>query len=124
MWRTSHSVNPGDAPGVGTPVRRVTRADRLFAVGAFAMFVILWVGFAIALAGDHAFLDTTWHWLRALPTPIQGVIWVVFLPLAVGLWIWESTWPPIVGVLLAGGMVAWTLVAVSGLLRALRPRLR
>jgi hypothetical protein len=46
---------------------------------------------------------------------------VVFLPIAVGLWIWESTWPPIVGLLLAGGMVAWTLVAVGGLVRALRP---
>lgn len=121
MWRASHRANPGDAPGAATPVRRVTTVDRLLAVGAFAMFVILWVGFAIALRGDHAFLDTSWQWLRGLPVPIQVVVWLVFLPIAVGLWIWESTWPPIVGLLLAGGMVAWTLVAVGGLLRALRP---
>jgi hypothetical protein len=119
--RASHRANPGDAPGAATPVRRVTTVDRLLAVGAFAMFVILWVGFAIALRGDHAFLDTSWQWLRGLPVPIQVVVWLVFLPIAVGLWIWESTWPPIVGLLLAGGMVAWTLVAVDGLLRALRP---
>jgi hypothetical protein len=95
--------------------------DRLFAIGAFAMFVVLWIGFAIALRGDHGFLDASWQWLRALPMPVQVVVWVVILPIAVGLWAWESTWPPIVGILLAGGMVAWTLVAIAGVVRAFRP---
>jgi hypothetical protein len=95
-------------------------ADRFFALGAFALFVVLWVGFAIALRGDHAILDATWDWLRGLPDPIQIVTWVVFLPIAVGLWIWESTWPPLVSVLFGAGMVAWTLVAVAGLVRAFR----
>jgi len=116
----SHRADPRDGD---RPVHRAHRpgtADRLFAFVAFAMFVILWVGFAIAFRGDHAILDTTWDWLRGLPDPIQVVTWVVFLPIAVGLWIWESTWPPLVGVLLAGGMIAWTLVAVAGLRRAFR----
>jgi hypothetical protein len=103
------------------PVRRAHRpgiADRLFAIGAFAMFVILWVGFAMALRGNHAILDTTWDWLRGLPDPIQVVTWVIFLPIAVGLWIWESTWPPLLGIPLTVGMIAWTLIAVAGLRRA------
>jgi len=115
-----HSPGPR---GVDRAIRRAHRpgiADRFFALGAFAMFVVLWVGFAIALRGDREILDTTWTWLRGLPDPIQVVTWVVFLPMAVGLWIWESTWPPVVSVLLAGGMVAWTLVAVAGLGRAFR----
>ena len=120
MDAASHRPGPReDDPGI----RRAHRpgiADRLFAIGAFAMFVILWVGFAMALRGDHAILDATWDWLRGLPDPIQVVTWVVFLPIAVGLWIWESTWPPLVSVLLAAGMVAWTLVAVAGLRRAFR----
>jgi len=108
------------APGATGSVRRVGVVDRVFAVGAFAEFVILWVGFAIAVLGDPARLDAAWQWLRALWMPIQIGAWLVFLPIAVGLWIWESTWPPFVALLLAGGMVAWTLVAVGGLLRALR----
>jgi hypothetical protein len=84
------------------------------------MFVVLWVGFAIALWGDRAFVDTAWQWLRGLPAPVQVVVWVVILPIAVGLWIRESSWPPAAALLLAGGMVAWTLVAVAGLTRALR----
>ena len=121
MWRASHPDRPGHPQGSTRFPRRAGRVDRLFAVGASAMFVVLWVGFAFALRGDRAFLDTSWQWLRGLPAPIQVVVWVVFLPIAVGLWIWESTWPPSVGFLLAGGMVAWTLVAVGGLVRALRP---
>lgn len=104
---------------VGT-ARRPGTADRLFAVGAFAMFVVVWVGFAVAVQGDRAALDTTWEWLRGLPAPIAVVVWLVFLPIAVGLWIWESSWTPLVGSLLAAGMVAWTLVAVAGLRRAFR----
>jgi hypothetical protein len=100
--------------------RRPGTADRLFAVGAFAMFVVVWVGFAVGLRGDHAFLDTTWEWLRGLPAPIAVVVWLVFLPIACGLWIWESSWTPLVGSLLAVGMVAWTLVAVAGVRRAFR----
>jgi hypothetical protein len=84
------------------------------------MFVVVWVGFALALSGDRGFLDTSWQWLRGLPTPVQVVVWVVILPIAVGLWIWESGLPPAVSLPLAGGMVAWTLVAIAGLVRALR----
>lgn len=111
----SHHV---DRP-VGT-ARRPGTADRLFAGGAFAMFVVVWVGLAVAQRGDHAFLDTTWEWLRGLPAPVAVVVWLVFLPIAVGLWIWESSWTPLVGGLLAVGMVVWTLVAVAGLRRAFR----
>ena len=120
MAAAPHLTGPRE---VDRPIRRAHRpgtADRFFALGAFAMFVVLWVGFAIALRGDHATLDATWDWLRGLPDPIQIVTWVVFLPIAVGLWIWESTWPPLVSVLLGAAMVAWTLVAVAGLVRAFR----
>jgi hypothetical protein len=84
------------------------------------MFVILWVGCALALQGNHAFIDTAWQWLCGLPAPLQAVVWVIILPIAVGLWIWESSWTPIASLLLATGMIAWTLVALVGMVRALR----
>ena len=94
--------------------------DRAFAIGAFAMFVIVWVGYAIALRGDRGSIDQSWEWLRGLPAPIQVIVWVVILPIAVGMWIFESEWTPTAGVLLGVGMIAWTLVAVAGVVRALR----
>jgi hypothetical protein len=94
--------------------------DVAFAMGAFAMFVIVWVGYAMALRGDRGAIDQGWEWLRGLPAPIQVVVWLVFLPIAVGMWIFESEWPPMAGALLGIGMIAWTLVAVAGVVRAFR----
>lgn len=94
--------------------------DLAFAVGAFAMFVVLWIGFAFAILGDPRVFDPVWQWLRELPLPAQVVVWLVFLPLAVGLWIWESSWSTVAGILLTFGMIAWTFVAIAGLVRAVR----
>jgi hypothetical protein len=121
MTAVSEPRRREDAPDHGAPERRRGLADRAFAVGAFALFVALWIGFAVVALGDPRAFDPVWDWLRGLPTAISIVVWVVFLPLTVGLWIWESTWPPLVGLLLAAGMVAWTLIAVAGLWRAVRP---
>ena len=84
------------------------------------MFVIVWVGFALALTGNYGFVDFAWQWLRNLPAPFQVVVWITILPIAVGMWAWESSWPVVVGYLLIGGMVAWTVVAAAGLVRAFR----
>lgn len=93
--------------------------DKLFPIGAFAMFVVLWIGFAMSLRGDRGLIDSAWQWLRGLPVPVQPIVWVVILPIAVGLWIYESPWSQTVGLLLALGMVAWTLVAVAALVRVI-----
>jgi len=61
-----------------------------------------------------------WNWVRALPSVAEIIVWVLFLPIMVGLWIWESSWPALVRLVGFAGIVAWTLLAVSGLLRAVR----
>jgi hypothetical protein len=52
-------------------------------------------------------LDDLWHHIRQLPLVIQGVVWLLFLPLMMGLWIWERTWSlPIRLILIIGLGVA------------------
>jgi len=87
---------------------------------AIVIFVVLWVGFAIALVVNREWLDLLWNWVRALPSVAEIIVWVLFLPITVGLWIWESSWPALVRLVGFAGIVAWTLLAVSGLLRAVR----
>ena len=62
-------------------------------IGAFAILGILWLGFAAALIFNQTLLDTAWQMLRGLPLIVQGVIWLLILPVAAGLWIWETSWP-------------------------------
>ena len=93
---------------------------RAISIYAIVIFVVLWVGFAIALVVNREWLDLLWNWVRALPSVAEIIVWVLFLPIMVGLWIWESSWPALVRLVGFSGIIAWTLLAVSRLLRAMR----
>jgi hypothetical protein len=80
----------------------------------------MWVGFAAALAVNPEWLDLLWSGVRALPAVAQIIVWVLFLPVMVGLWIWESSWPVIVRLLAFAGLVVWTLLAVASFVRVVR----
>ncbi|OQY18997.1 MAG: hypothetical protein DRJ03_28815 [Chloroflexi bacterium] len=93
---------------------------RVLGTYAIVIFATLWVGFAIALVVNREWLDLLWNWVQALPLVAQIIVWVLFLPITVGLWIWESSWPALVRLLAFAGIVAWNLLAVSSFLRAVR----
>jgi hypothetical protein len=93
---------------------------RVLSTYAIVIFAILWVGFAIALVVNREWLDLLWNWVRALPSVVEIIVWVLFLPIMAGLWIWESSWPALVRLLAFAGIVVWTLLAVSSFLRAVR----
>ena len=93
---------------------------RLLSTYAVLIFAILWVGFAIALIMNREWLDLLWNWVRALPTVAEVMIWLLFLPSMVGLWIWESSWSTPVQLLGLAGIVVWTFLAASSFIRAMR----
>jgi len=93
---------------------------RVLSTYAIVIFAMLWVGFAIALVVNREWLDLLWNWVRALPSVVEIIVWVLFLPIMAGLWIWESSWPALVRLLAFAGIVVWTLLAVSSFLRAVR----
>jgi hypothetical protein len=41
---------------------------------------------------------------------VQAVVWLLFLPVAAGLWIWETTWPMLLRLLLIAGIAGWNLL--------------
>lgn len=96
--------------------------SRVLSTYAIAIFAVLWVGFALALVVDLGWLDSLWSWVRGLPPVAEITVWALFLPIVVGLWIWESSWPSLVRLLAFAGIVLWTWLAVSSFVRALRSR--
>ena len=76
----------------------------------FVAFALLWGAFGVALAISQGSVDAAWTWARSLPWVLQGVMWVVFLPVMAGLWIWETTWPVVLRLVLVGGLAAWNLL--------------
>jgi hypothetical protein len=75
----------------------------------FLIFAILWVAFGAGLILNQGSVDQAWSTIRALPLPVQAIVWLLFLPVMVGLWAWESAWPFIVRITLVIGLGAWNL---------------
>lgn len=82
------------------------------------IFALLWVGFALALVVNRDWLDLLWQWLRLLPTAAEIIVWLLFLPITVALWIWESAGSPLIRLLGFACLLGWTLLAVSSYFRA------
>ena len=93
---------------------------RVLSTYAIVIFVLLWVGFAIALVVNRESLDLLWNWVQALPPVLEIIVWLLFLPIMAGLGVWESSWPALVRLLAFAGIVVWTLLAVSSFIRAVR----
>ena len=78
----------------------------------FAIFAILWMAFGAALIWSQGGLDAAWQWVRSLPLIIQGIAWLLFLPVMIGLWAWETTWPLIWRLVIIGGVAGWNLIVL------------
>ena len=88
----------------------------------FGVFAVLWVAFGAALIWSQGSLDQAWDAIRGLPLILQIGAWLLFLPVMAGLWIWETTWPLIVRVVLIAGIAGWNLlVFLPRALQAARP---
>jgi len=110
-------------------IGRVTMRDSSFwnitvprAMSLYAnmIFVVLWIGFVIAMSVNRGWLDLSWNWVQTLPSLLKIIAWVMCLPVMVGLWIWTSSWSTLGNWLGFAGLVAWTLLAVSSLIKAFR----
>jgi hypothetical protein len=93
------------ASGLGTSVTWMVDHYVLFAI-----FALIWIAFAAGLVWSQGSVDQAWEAIRDLPLVVQAVVWVLFLPVMVGLWVWETTWPLIVRLALVLGIAGWNLL--------------
>ena len=77
---------------------------------ALLIFAGLWAAFAFALVRDRARLDDAWQRIRRLPLPVQGIAWLLFMPVLVGLVVWRARWPLTGRLVTIGGVAAWSLL--------------
>ena len=88
----------------------------------FGIFAIIWIAFAAGLIWSQGSLDQAWNTVRGLPLIIQVFVWVLFLPVMIGLWIWETGWPLVVRLVLIVGVAGWNLLMfLPKALQAARP---
>lgn len=83
--------------------------NTLISISTFAIFGILWLGFGYALIFNQVLLDTVWQFFRGMPFVAQIIIGLLVLPVVLGLWIWESSWPIWLRLILVIGLGVATL---------------
>jgi hypothetical protein len=105
------------AGGLGNLVGWLAESGALF-----VMFAIAWVAFGAALVLSQGSLDQAWHAIRSWPVILQLAAWLLFLPVMVGLWVWETSWPVVFRLVVVVGLAGWNLlVLLPRALPAARP---
>lgn len=77
----------------------------------FGLFLLIWAAFGFALVASQGSLDQAWQAIRELPLMVQLVVWLLFLPVMIGLWVWEASgWNLLVRLILVIGVAGWNLL--------------
>lgn len=95
------------ASGAGNSVAWLAETGVLFLV-----FAAIWVAFAVGLIWSQGSIDAAWEWIRGLPLIAQAVVWLLFLPVMIGVWIWETSWPLVLRLILVAGVAGWNLLVL------------
>ena len=102
---TVERVIEGVATSIGNAVGFAAESGILFVV-----FGALWLAIGIGLIVSQGSVDAAWQTIRDLPLVVQAVVWVLFLPVMAGLWVWETSWPVVVRLTLLIGVAGWNLL--------------
>ena len=68
------------------------------------------LAFGAGLVLNQGGLDNAWEWIRGLPLILQGVAWLLFLPVVGALWAWETSWPLVLRLVIVAGLCGWSLM--------------
>jgi hypothetical protein len=83
--------------------------NRMINLFAFAVLTLLWLAFLAALVFNRELLDAAWQAFRSWPLVVQVIAGLLVLPVAAGLWIWETSWPFLLRLVLVFGLALATV---------------
>jgi len=83
--------------------------EMLFNIFVFILFTLLWLAFIAALIFRREILKNTWQRIRSLHLLVQLILWLLFLPVMLGLWIWQTSWPLWLRLILVVSLAWWNV---------------
>jgi hypothetical protein len=84
-------------------------SNRLISLVAFTVLALFWLAFGAALLFNKGLLDETWQAFRDWPLIVQVIVGLLLLPVVIGLWIWETTWPLLLRLVLVASLAFATV---------------
>jgi hypothetical protein len=73
-------------------------------------FAAAWLAFGIALVRTPLLVDDAWRRLRSLPLLVQGLVWLLLLPVVAGVCVWHTSWPQAARLAIVACLAGWNLV--------------
>lgn len=91
---------------------RKTEPGHVEGVAWFTLMVGMWSAFSALLIASPETLEEIWSWLTGLPLAAEIVMWILLLPWALGLAVWQSSWDEWLRLLIVALLGAgWTAVS-------------
>ncbi len=85
-----------------------TLGEKAFSLFIFGLGAAISTAFVYYLITDPARLSEIWAWTRSLNILAQGVIWLLFLPWMICLWMWTLPLAMPIRFVLVIAALAWT----------------
>lgn len=85
-----------------------TPGEQIFSLAIFGMGAAVSGMFVYYLITNPARLSEILTWTRSLNILVQGVVWLLFLPWMICLWIWVMPWAMPIRLVLVVAALAWT----------------
>lgn len=76
---------------------------------AFAVVLVIWIGFGLAMVAAPDILIDVWEWAGDLSMAWKLVVWVLGLPWMIGLAVWQSGLPEMLRVAVVAGLALVSL---------------
>ncbi|TPV53139.1 hypothetical protein FJ661_00635 [Pseudarthrobacter phenanthrenivorans] len=82
-------------------------STRIVNIAVLIIAVLLWAAFGAVLLSRQGNLGELWSAFRGQPWLLQGLEFLILLPWAAALWVWNTSWDLWIRALLLLGLV-WT----------------
>lgn len=92
----------------GIAIAGQTAGEAAWSISVFAMSIVATAAFGYLLVTDPGRLNETWVWTRSLPLWVQAIVWLLFLPWMIALWIWTLPWAMPIRLVLVVAALVWT----------------
>ena len=76
----------------------------------FLVYGVIWAALAVGLLLGETTVTEAWTVIGSQNLVVQAVLWLLFLPVMAGLWIWHTDWPMLVRAVLVIGLAGWNLL--------------
>lgn len=92
----------------GIAIAGQTAGEAAWSIFMFVLSIGVTAAFCYYLVTDPGRLAMLWEWTRAQNLLVQGVIWLLFLPWMIALWIWVMPWALPIRLVLVVAALGWT----------------